>query len=54
MPAKQQTKMKRKLAESEDSEESVGITRVAAGRWKGVHRAASRPKPSETDRFVPQ
>ena len=30
MPAKQQAKMKRKLAESEDSEESVGITRVAA------------------------
>jgi hypothetical protein len=30
MPAKQQTKMKRKLAESEDSEEFVGITSVAA------------------------
>ena len=30
MPAKQQTKMKRKLDESEDSAESVGITRVAA------------------------
>ena len=85
MPAKQQTKMKRKLAESEDSEEFVGITSVATeivpiplnlsddekwmyldfrsemrphvnytcGRWP-LERCPSRPKPSETDCFVPQ